>query len=220
MYMSQNNQDLTIRDQNLPADLSKSERDMLRSFKDNGMPGLAKITEEQIVKMREMYMAGASYSSISTSFRIKKAIVLFLSDKGKWLDERAERAQENIKVIREIVPYIQNDNVVFLAEISEFFKQYYRKKIEEYNRSGDDRIVQTTSLNALEKYLKCFKLLQEAVDGKGGGEGKNPMVHLHLGENSNVVVSDTGKNENSKENEKLSEALRILAELRKKKEEP
>jgi len=193
---------------------------MLRSFKDNGMPGLAKITEEQIVKMREMYMSGASYSSISTSFRVKKAIVLFLSDKGKWLDERAERAQENIKVIREIVPYIQNDNVVFLAEISEFFKQYYRKKIEEYNRSGDDRIVQTTSLNALEKYLKCFKLLQEAVEGKGGGEGKNPMVHLHLGENSNVVVSDTGKNENPKENEKLSEALRILAELRKRKEEP
>jgi hypothetical protein len=218
--MSQNNQDLSVREQNLPADLSKSERDMLRSFKDNGMPGLAKITEEQIVKMREMYMSGASYSSISTSFRIKKAIVLFLSDKGKWLDERAERAQENIKVIREIVPYIQNDNVVFLAEISEFFKQYYRKKIEEYNRSGDDRIVQTTSLNALEKYLKCFKLLQEAVEGKGGGEGKNPMVHLHLGENSNVVVSDTGKNENPKENEKLSEALRILAELRKRKEEP
>jgi hypothetical protein len=218
--MSQNNQDLSVREQNLPADLSKSERDMLRSFKDNGMPGLAKITEEQIVKMREMYMSGASYSSISTSFRVKKAIVLFLSDKGKWLDERAERAQENIKVIREIVPYIQNDNVVFLAEISEFFKQYYRKKIEEYNRSGDDRIVQTTSLNALEKYLKCFKLLQEAVEGKGGGEGKNPMVHLHLGENSNVVVSDTGKNENPKENEKLSEALRILAELRKRKEEP
>ena len=102
--MSQNNQDLSVREQNLPADLSKSERDMLRSFKDNGMPGLAKITEEQIVKMREMYMSGASYSSISTSFRIKKAIVLFLSDKGKWLDERAERAQENIKVIREIVP--------------------------------------------------------------------------------------------------------------------
>jgi hypothetical protein len=46
------------------------------------------------------------------------------------------------------------------------------------------------------------------------------MVHLHLGENSNVVVSDTGKNENPKENEKLSEALRILAELRKRKEEP
>jgi hypothetical protein len=194
---------------------------MLRSFKDNGMPGLARITEEQMVKMKEMYLSGASYSSISTSFRVKKAVVLFLSEKGRWLEERAERAQENIKVIREIVPYIQNDNVVFLAEISEFFKQYYRKKIEEYNRSGDDRIVQTTSLNALEKYLKCFKLLQEAVDGKGGnGENKNPMVHLHLGENSNVVVSDSGSNpESTKENEKLSEALKILAELRKKKEE-
>lgn len=214
-------QELSTKEQNLPADLSKSERDMLRSFKDNGMPGLARITEEQMVKMKEMYLSGASYSSISTSFRVKKAVVLFLSEKGRWLEERAERAQENIKVIREIVPYIQNDNVVFLAEISEFFKQYYRKKIEEYNRSGDDRIVQTTSLNALEKYLKCFKLLQEAVDGKGGnGENKNPMVHLHLGENSNVVVSDSGSNpESTKENEKLSEALKILAELRKKKEE-
>jgi hypothetical protein len=214
-------QELSTKEQNFPADLSKSERDMLRSFKDNGMPGLARITEEQMVKMKEMYLSGASYSSISTSFRVKKAVVLFLSEKGRWLEERAERAQENIKVIREIVPYIQNDNVVFLAEISEFFKQYYRKKIEEYNRSGDDRIVQTTSLNALEKYLKCFKLLQEAVDGKGGnGENKNPMVHLHLGENSNVVVSDSGSNpESTKENEKLSEALKILAELRKKKEE-
>lgn len=215
--MSQN-KELTVKE-SVPADLSKQERDMLRSFKDNGMPGLIKITEEQIVKMREMYVSGASYTSIANSFRTKKAIILFLSEKGGWLEERAERAQENLKVIREVVPYIQNDNVVFLAEISEFFKQYYRKKIEEYNRSGDDRIVQTTSLNALEKYLKCFKMLQDAMGGKDGEGTKNPMVHLHLGENSNVVVSEGNNKENAKENEKLSEALKILAELRKKKEE-
>jgi hypothetical protein len=211
-------QDVAIKE-DLPADLSKSERSMLRSFKDNGMPGLIKVTEEQIVKMKEMYLNGASYTSIANAFRIKKAIILFLSEKNKWLEERAERANENLKVIQEVIPYIQNDNIVFLAEVSEFFKQYYRKKIEEYNRSGDDRIVQSTSLNGLEKYLKCFKLLQEAVDGKNADSTKNPMVHLHLGDNSNVVVSESNGAESSKENEKLSEALKILAELRKKKEE-
>jgi hypothetical protein len=216
--MSQKNQDLSVKE-DLPADLSKAERDMLRSFKDNGMPGLAKIDDEQVVRIKEMYLNGASYTSIANAFRVKKAIVLFLSEKGRWLDERAERANENLKVIQEVIPYIQNDNIVFLAEVSEFFKQYYRKKIEEYNRSKDDRIVQTTSLNGLEKYLKCFKMLQEAVDGKGSDGQKNPMVHLHLGENSNVVVSETNSADNAKENEKLSEALKILAELRKKKEE-
>lgn len=212
--MSQKERDLVVKE-DLPADLSKSERDMLRSFKDNGMPGLAKTTDEQVVKMKEMYLNGASYTSIANAFRIKKAIILFLSEKGRWLEERSERANENLKVIQEVIPYIQNDNIVFLAEVSEFFKQYYRKKIEEYNRSGDDRIVQTTSLNGLEKYLKCFKLLQESVEGKTLDTPKNPMVHLHLGENSNVVVSEGTE----KENEKLSEALKILAELRKKKEE-
>ena len=212
--MSQKEKDLVVKE-DLPADLSKSERDVLRSFKDNGMPGLAKTTDEQVVKMKEMYLNGASYTSIANAFRIKKAIILFLSEKGRWLEERSERANENLKVIQEVIPYIQNDNIVFLAEVSEFFKQYYRKKIEEYNRSGDDRIVQTTSLNGLEKYLKCFKLLQESVEGKTLDAPKNPMVHLHLGENSNVVVSEGTE----KENEKLSEALKILAELRKKKEE-
>lgn len=218
--MSEKNTEIAVaQERSPPADMSKSERDMLFSFKENGMPGIMKVTEEQMVKIKEMYLNGASYTSIAASFRIRKVLILFLSEKGNWLQERAERAQETIKMIEEVVPYIQNDNVIFLAEVSEFFKTYYRKKISEYNTSGNDEIVRTTSLAGLEKYLRVFKLLQEAVGKGDDGSSKNPAVHVHVGEGSNVSISDSGKANGEQDSEKLGEALKILAEMRKRREE-
>lgn len=203
--------------ESFPADMSRSDIDSLSAYKQNGMPGLIRVKEEDIVKMRDMYVKGASYTSISKTFKVKKAIVLFLAQKEQWLKERQEIAEVNYKTIQEVLPYVQNDNIVFLIEASEFFKEYYRKKIQEYQRSGDDRIVQSTSLNALEKYLKCIKMIQDTVSDSEGGN-KNPAVHVHVGDNSTVNVSDSSK-PTPEQSSQLSEVLKTLAAIRKQREE-
>ena len=204
-----------------PTDLSESDLKMVANYFESGMPGFMKVDTQYWPKMKKMYMNGASYHTISNSFGVQKKILMAVAHKEGWFEEKREHIQLTVKAIDEGIPFVQTDNIMFLIEFSETFKDYYRKRIREYQKSGDDRVLQGTSLKALESYLRCFKLLQDSVEAYKEApkpSAPQPSVHVHVGEGSNVTITDGGQPPADRD-KKFTDVLQALAELKKQREE-
>ena len=69
-------------------DWDNSCRDKLAYFKKQGMPDLAKTRPEEVFKMKRMYLGGSTYREVAMTFHKKLPLVLFLSEREKWYQEK------------------------------------------------------------------------------------------------------------------------------------
>lgn len=200
-----------------PSDFTEQEFKLVKQYEADGCPGLIRVSQNAFERMRKAYLQGSRFETLSKTFEIPKKVVMFIAYKEGWGKAKTDLMELTSQAIKENISFNQADNVLFLMEFSESFKEYYRKRIREYTKTGEDNILQSTSLKGLEQYLKIMKLLGEAVSElKNLPPPQQPSVHVHVSGDSQVTISENSNNSDT--NQKMAEALSLLADLKRSQE--
>jgi len=196
-------------------DWDNSCRDKLAYFKKQGMPDLAKTRPEEVFKMKRMYLGGSTYREVAMTFHKKLPLVLFLSEREKWYQEKAEKAEMIAESLIQNHSFIRADNTLFVTELITFWKEYYRKQIQEYNRTQDGKIVQSLDLKSLER---CLKLI-EFYEKSGNSEEKlsAPLISFNLGPPEKGSIMNIPSGDKTKLDS--SKVFEFLAEMKKQKDD-
>ena len=208
----------TITERVYPLDWGNDLAQKLTHFKKEGMPGLARLRPEDLFRMREMYLGGASYREIAMTFNQTLPLILFLSEREGWYKEKIEKAEMIAETLSQNYSYIMADSTLFITELLIFWQGYYREQIKEYKRTKDKNIIENMDLKILEKYLKLLDLLGKPVDPKDPKD-KSPLVNINM--NSGSVTENKGTltiTPEQAEEIDSSKIFAVLAELKRQKD--
>ncbi len=146
-----------------PKDWSNDLDQSLKMFKLNGLPGISRIKDDQVLRMHEMYLAGASYKEIGHVFKVKPVMVVFHSEREGWYKEKIERAEAIAETLSQSYNYIRAKGTMFFTEMISMWMDYYERQYHQYQITKDPRIVETMDLRPLEKFVKMWEALHKTV---------------------------------------------------------
>lgn len=151
----------TTNNQTPQTDFSQKEVDQLRSFNDNGRPGVSTVGDESLRAMFDMYMNGASYSQVAEKFKVKKAIVLFFADKQQWYEKKLEHFNSVLNDVQKQIAIANVENRSFLTDLMRAFRLYYRDSIDNFLLTKDPKVFESIDFNHLKHLYKCAELLEK-----------------------------------------------------------
>lgn len=168
-------------------DMTKAEKEKLQEYKDSGLEGVGNVPEHEVFKMFELYMMGKSYSEIANAMKRKKEVVLYFSEKSKWLEAKHEHYSDLTRMLSLKVAEAKTEGVNFLVNMMRFWHKRYGTAMEEFIRSGDEKYAKKLQGLNINNYVRCIEALDKIMGGgSGDSDGAKKMattLNLHLGGN-------------------------------------
>lgn len=184
--MSENNLPMTT-ELGALAELTVKDRQKLQKFIEDGLPGIATIEDSKIHTMFEMYLAGNTFSQISSYMRVKKEIVIFLSHKLSWFESKMEHLED----IQDSLGKRLTEDRIRSKDFALFVAQNWRRlvtgKLGEYLRTGNEALLQGIDLKEMEKYNKLVDSLHNAPKAP---QAKVPAVGINVGAGVTITKKD------------------------------
>ncbi len=204
------------KDSNLPADIdpklvegwTMKEIMILSEFKKDGLPGITKFTEETIKKAKEGYLNGKSFSMISMELRVPKSVITYYAYRDRWQPERSERVSAIMESLSSQAPIMQLDNALFVTEMADFFKKYFRERIETYEKTKDEQVIANIDWKLFANFTKLLDLIK-------GNSATPPSPPVNITANEVAINMKGGQNE---QDENLGNVLRALADINRSKD--
>jgi hypothetical protein len=206
-------------DQNLPAtveefpqDFSQSEKDLLKSFKESGMPGISSVSHEMEQKLLALYMEGNTYEHIANKTRQKKVYILALSHKYKWFDKKLGEVSalaDSLSGKKDIF-FLQNEQ--FTMSLSDSIREYCSAKIKQFADSKDPAVLESLDHKLVGLYFKCLENLPGNGAGKKTDEKNIPQTLVNV--QGDLKVGDDSKSNSTD----LGQVLKALADLNRAKD--
>jgi len=193
-------------------DLTHWDETVLGKFKDDGLPGISKITPDQMTQMFELYMQGRTYNQISQIVNVKKGIVLYFSEKSQWYAQKQAYLTDMSNHLSGKISAAKMESVDFLADTFYFFQQYYKSKMDNYAKTKDDRIVESMSSKFLPYMFKAAESLQKI----GDENSKNAAaVNINVGAGANISSDGKTMNINTADQNNLEQIFTMLAKMKR-----
>lgn len=206
-------------DQNLPAELpnfqpdfTEKDRQDLAQFKNDGLPGIGKITSDEEKRMKELYMAGYTYSAISVETRHKKVYILAVADKNKWYEEKVKQISAMADSLSHRKDIFSSKNEHFIIDICDTIREYYLDVVQQFKSSRDPSVFASIDPKLLNLYLRCT----ETLSNIGSGKPKDPspsQTLVNVQGNLNV-----GEGNSDSKTDDLGKVLKALADLNRAKD--
>lgn len=159
-------------------DFSEDEVETINKFVSNGSIGLETLAKDEakITGMYSLYMSGKTYIEISKISKVKKPLVLYMSAKMKWYEQRMEYLTEIQKSMTKKITDTRVQSMNFITDLINFNHKYYGEKIEQYMATGDRAVVDNIDMKALTQYFKSIEVLEKIlnpanVTPRGSGSG-------------------------------------------------
>lgn len=189
----------------------------IEKYKEEGLPGLDTVADDQISRMLDLYLDGKTYHQISRMMRVRKDLIMYLGQKFDWLTARLDYLSEveNQIVSRTIEAKVKGQD--FLISLQLAFQKRLGKKVEAYLTTGNETHLDGVSLKEVEKYIKIMETIEKYTSVKAK-RGDKPLVGLNVGDG--MKITKTGENEieiTPKEKTK-AEKLREFADVRRQEE--
>lgn len=197
-------------------DFTENENKELQEFIQKGCPGLSKIGDTDTFEWFQLYMAGKSYGEIATSCRVKKDLVLYLSNKLKWNEKRMSYYSDITSNLIERTKAVKAESAGIIATMVSALNQYFGEKFVSYLKTKDSSHLEGVDVKLLGQYYKSLEMLDKMM-GFSSPDGKGPSVNINLGESAkieqkvdgSVVVTD----------QSAKEIMSLLAQYKKKMSE-
>lgn len=200
-------------------DLTVSDLTKVNRFVENGLPGIADITDQQIHKMFDLYLHGSTYTQISSILEVKKIYVLYLAHKSGWYETKQEYLAELQEKIKTRIIDAKLNNHDFMLTAVHAWKKKILSKLNKYLATGDDRHMEDIDLKEMAHLMKAIDMVNELDNTGKNPQGKTPLVGLNMG--NGVVVEKTGDNSISitpKTDSPIGDILQQYADDRRQKE--
>lgn len=173
-------------------DFTQEDLNQIELFKEGGLLGIATLTEVDITRMMDHYLAGKNYREIARTLKIKKHVIMFLSQKMKWYAMRREYVEELTGVAfqnRLMEAKLQSQE--FLLNVTHALERKLRKAVDQFNRTDNPDDFKKIDMKEMDKYVKITETLHRLNAEIRPGFGDRPMVNINIEKASkdSVVVS-------------------------------
>jgi len=201
--------------------MTASEVKKVQKFIEDGLPGIAEVTVNDINKMLDMYLTGSSYSQISDAMRIRKVFVLYLAYKANWETIREEYINEIQEGIKNRLVNVKLRAQEFMILAGQAYQQKLSAHFLKYLSTGNIEEINTVSAKEMLLVMKIIEM-NNHLDSEGKDRnGKVPPIGLHPG-NTGILVERTGENSFSVTpkdgSENVGSLLKRLADEKRAKE--
>ncbi|MCS7318198.1 MAG: hypothetical protein NZZ41_07850 [Candidatus Dojkabacteria bacterium] len=218
--------DLIIDYKKFPPDFTDQLKNKVIKFIDNGMVGLSKVLQDEfkIQKMFELYLNGNSYDLIALKANVDVAIVGFLSYKYGWFNKKEEMIKELMNNVSEKMKIVKLKQLNFIADAILTIQKYYHHKIDLYELTNNEEILDETSLDWIKIYFKFLDIVSK-LEPKDKEEANTtnkslPQINIQLPLNTQIEkISDSSiaiKPIDNTEDKALEEILKTLCEIKEK----
>lgn len=214
-------------DDNLPVvkkrpDFSDEEVAALHRYEANGLPGITKVTPEQVETMRRMYLDGMlDYRRIANDTFTKIEKVLYFAYKQNWHQEKMDRISSVIRSL-ENHTMVRADSIAFLQEVISNLQTYYRKKMQEIYTTGDPvKVIESMQMRHLEKYAKMLTLFESMVAKAKDSTDKGPLINFNVSGDAKIEQKADGSvdiTSGSHTTDDIRNILKTLADMKRVQE--
>jgi hypothetical protein len=205
-------------------DFNEEEKKLLIDFKVNGLPGVGKIEEEEVVKWFQLYMSGKTYSEIAQFTRNKKELVLYVSEKCKWFDKKMNYYSDLSLNISNKLMQVKVDSANNLTSIISALGKYYGNRFTEYLSTGNDTIIKNIDTELLAKYYKSMEILDKIVNDRvkepkkpSSAPSNSPQVTVNVSGDA-VIKQQDDKNVEIETKNDVEDIFKILSKYKKQHE--
>lgn len=205
--MSENKNEIVLP----PFGFTAKDMEALAQYQNDGLPGIAKVSVDDLFRSKTFYLEGLSFSEISVKTRIPKKIIIYTAHKENWPEQRKEKIESLLQSLSERQDITKVSSASVILDIVSSFEAYFQKKTDLFRRTGDETVLESTDFKMLDRYLKCL----ETVFGKNSKDDKpnSPLVGITVENGANVSVKG-----NADSAEDLGKVLKTLADLNRSKE--
>lgn len=175
------------------ADFTMKDLTAIEKFKDGGMLGLHTLVNTDVERCMGLYMDGKSYRQIAQVTKINKTVILFLANKFKWFELRAEYLDELQATLKDKVIESKLQSQEFLLELVLAYQKKVSRNIHQYLRTDDGAFFDKIDPKDISTVLKVMELLHKFSTENLSNPNDKALVGLNgLGEG--MTITKTGAN--------------------------
>lgn len=183
-------------DDNLPqkplTDLTDQDMAKIEKFKEEGCPGLARIDDNVLYRMTDMYLNGSTYQQIMTTMRLPRALVLYVSHTCGWYASKMEYLSDLEQSMKNRIAEAKLVNQDFLLLLTQAWQKKISRNLRRYLETDDVSHTDDIDLKEVDKLLKTIEMIKDLNNEGKNSKGKTPAVGLNLGEG--VTIERSGDN--------------------------
>lgn len=214
------NNSLTVLEDGTETDLMPKELEIIKEFKEKGLPGVTSLSDLTLAKCIDLYLSGKTYHEIGKILSVRKEIVLYLGQKFNWYATKVEHMQMLDATLKERILHAKLMNQDFVLQIQHFFSKKIGNKMSRFMATGDEDIASKVDRKDIEMYFKAVELLEKISTEKVPVNAKGPAVGLNLGEHG-ITVKKVGEDEVliTPRNKTVAEMLNELANMKRQEDD-
>jgi hypothetical protein len=198
-------------------DMNEHHLAIVERYKEAGLPGISEVSEAEVSRMADLYLAGQSYNKISNICRVKKEIVLYLAHRMNWYEHRQNYLEDLDHSMKQRVAEARLMSQDFMLQMQLFFEKKIGRNIRRYLNTDSEDIANELNLKDVATYIKTLEALGKSINDFKGPD-KAPAVSLNMGEGVTMKKNDDGSVEITPKQKASSEILKEFADMRRKEE--
>ncbi len=206
------------------ADMTIDERERLHKYVEAGIPGISKVSEEQIIQAFNLYMSGRGYEEISKSLGVSYTKILFLANKYNWFDKKSKHLEALMSKVGDKMRSAKIEGMSFILDLLSFYHKSQGSAVEDFLKTNDPEAAKKVDLKNLSTYFKTVDALHKMAntpdmwrEADRLAQNPSPAVNVNLNFGDATIEKSADGSVSIKGNDS-STILRELVELKKLKQ--
>lgn len=170
-------------------DLTQDEKASLDEYISNGLQGLSRIGEDDIIQWFELYMSGRSYKEIATSTYKNKNAVLYIAQRNGWHEKKMNHLNDVATnfVTKTKQAKLEGANTVLLANMA--LGKYISEELQEFIKTGDKKIMERFDGKNFQNFLKAIESLDKILGRSNKSD--TPSIDINISGGSTKTESSS-----------------------------
>ena len=201
------------------ADFTMKDLEIIQKFKDKGLVGLAHIQDTDVERSMGLYLDGKSYRQIAQVTKVRKEVILFLSQKFKWFELRQAYLEELSATLPGKIMESKLQSQEFLLHLVLAYQKKIGSNIDNYLRTDNSEFHDRIDVKDINSLLKIMELLHKLSHENLGNPQDKALVGLNgLGEGMTITKVGSNSVEITPSKSPFSNKLKAFADLKREQE--
>ncbi len=201
------------------SDFTMKDLELVQKFRDEGMIGLAKVTDVDMERCMALYLDGKTYRQIASVLKIKKDVILFLSHKFKWYELRTQYLEELSATLPQKIMDSKLQSQEFFLHLILAYQRKISRNVDKYLKTDDAQWADNVDVKDVNTLIKLTELMHKLNNDSIGNPNDKSMVSLNGLTDSGVTITKTGANSvEITPKSPFSSKLKAFADLKREQE--
>lgn len=173
-------------------DFTTKDLEAIEKFKEDGMLGLATISDTDIHRMMSLYLDGKGYREIARITKKDRILIMFLSQKMEWQETRQQYIEELSHTLKDQLLESKLRSQDFFLHLIHAYQKKIGRNVDAYLRTDDEKFSDKIDVKDINTLLKITELLHKLNNENLSPNDKSLVALNGMGEG--MTITKTGTN--------------------------